>query len=488
MSAIKEKYDAYKNKRNQTDGGSELLDSDGQQDGDALIPHTVSLDRAFLCKYTCPKCEGVPCLVAAKNRRLELGGLTKEEKEQGHRECWCKANDDIEATRRWRVNSQLLEAAHNGSLSKPMKRQGKQGTSTRHNLFASDDGDLRKWMEKHLKPPPAAALEEGLTREEVNAHEAAGHAIADLLLFLHVLGVTDVEDLPNVSVEVVTFVSVKFVIETQEQLWKKLKHDVDTPPPLSDKQQKAENRKRLEEETTRKKEIDELGKSDQRKRDLRLMRRELKKKLELEQVLDHLIEKRADPNVFDRNGITALHYAARNGNYEDIRLLLDYDANPLIADVKGNSVLHFAAMYAPSWRREDDARPADASGCELCGSRHDKKHDPCPFIQALRVLKAAYVRGLAAEGRKVNKSENLVCKNSTGRTPKDLLTLSVASFEEEAKKLEKDRKKGGDFFDSIATLLDGIKGLDTEEQFLKYGHEHTKRVNAIANNFFSKNK
>lgn len=129
---------------------------------------------------------------------------------------WGQANDDIEATRRWRVNSQLLEAAHNGSLSKPMKRQGKQvtfpvssllrssssfllstcsqqshdstralapqGTSTRHNLFASDDGDLRKWMEKHLKPPPAAALEEGLTREEVNAHEAAGHAIVRLLL------------------------------------------------------------------------------------------------------------------------------------------------------------------------------------------------------------------------------------------------------------------------------------------------------------------
>ena len=79
--------------------------------------------------------------------------------------------------------------------------------------------------------------------------------------------------------------------------------------------------------------------------------------------------------VFDRSGITPLHYAARHLNVEQVQLLLDQKADPTIVDVYGNSALHFAAVAASTWR-PDASEKGRGNGfqthsmCEICGSRH----------------------------------------------------------------------------------------------------------------------
>ncbi len=67
-------------------------------------------------------------------------------------------------------------------------------------------------------------------------------------------------------------------------------------------------------------------------------------------VITQLLEKGADINVFDRSGITPLHYAARQLNVEHVKLLLANKADPCIVDCHGNSPLHYAAMTATSWK------------------------------------------------------------------------------------------------------------------------------------------
>ena len=67
-------------------------------------------------------------------------------------------------------------------------------------------------------------------------------------------------------------------------------------------------------------------------------------------VITQLLEKGADINVFDRSGITPLHYAARQLNLEQVKLLLANKADPCIVDAHGNSPLHYAAMTATTWK------------------------------------------------------------------------------------------------------------------------------------------
>ena len=92
-------------------------------------------------------------------------------------------------------------------------------------------------------------------------------------------------------------------------------------------------------------------------------------------VLSQLLQEGADVNVFDRSGITPLHYAARHLNVEQVQLLLDQKADPTIVDVYGNSALHFAAVAASTWR-PDASEKGRGNGfqthsmCEICGSRH----------------------------------------------------------------------------------------------------------------------
>ena len=39
--------------------------------------------------------------------------------------------------------------------------------------------------------------------------------------------------------------------------------------------------------------------------------------------------------------------------------------------------------------------------------------------------------------------------------------------------------------EAIAVLFDGLKATDTEERFLKDGHEHSERVKKIAKTYFA---
>jgi ankyrin repeat protein len=58
-----------------------------------------------------------------------------------------------------------------------------------------------------------------------------------------------------------------------------------------------------------------------------------------------LIGRGADVHATDGEGRTALHFAARRGYNEVVKLLLDKTAEPKIQDAKGHTALHFAAGY-----------------------------------------------------------------------------------------------------------------------------------------------
>ena len=54
----------------------------------------------------------------------------------------------------------------------------------------------------------------------------------------------------------------------------------------------------------------------------------------------------ADPNVGDRDGVTALHYAAWHGDRpEAVKLLLEAKADPNVPDHGGATALHYAASH-----------------------------------------------------------------------------------------------------------------------------------------------
>jgi ankyrin repeat protein len=57
-----------------------------------------------------------------------------------------------------------------------------------------------------------------------------------------------------------------------------------------------------------------------------------------------LLEKGADPNFVDDNGLTALHMAADRGHIEITRLLLNQGANVNAQDLNGDTPLHNACL------------------------------------------------------------------------------------------------------------------------------------------------
>ncbi|MFZ2899303.1 MAG: ankyrin repeat domain-containing protein [Saprospiraceae bacterium] len=57
-----------------------------------------------------------------------------------------------------------------------------------------------------------------------------------------------------------------------------------------------------------------------------------------------LIEKGADVDAQDKNGYTALHFAAQEVKPDCIQILLDHNANPNIKDVHGNTPAWVAVM------------------------------------------------------------------------------------------------------------------------------------------------
>lgn len=53
----------------------------------------------------------------------------------------------------------------------------------------------------------------------------------------------------------------------------------------------------------------------------------------------------ANPNVKDINGNTALHTAASYGDYYIVKLLIEYGADVNAVNIQGNTPIHVAAMY-----------------------------------------------------------------------------------------------------------------------------------------------
>ena len=56
-----------------------------------------------------------------------------------------------------------------------------------------------------------------------------------------------------------------------------------------------------------------------------------------QELVDWLIEKGADINHSDRNGYTALHFAAQEAHTEVLKYLLKHNANPNVQDIHGNT-------------------------------------------------------------------------------------------------------------------------------------------------------
>ncbi|KAF2651686.1 ankyrin, partial [Lophiostoma macrostomum CBS 122681] len=52
-----------------------------------------------------------------------------------------------------------------------------------------------------------------------------------------------------------------------------------------------------------------------------------------------LLEAGADPNVFEHDGWSALHWAARNGHLDVLKLLLSYGARTEVRDSRGHTPL-----------------------------------------------------------------------------------------------------------------------------------------------------
>jgi ankyrin repeat protein len=65
-----------------------------------------------------------------------------------------------------------------------------------------------------------------------------------------------------------------------------------------------------------------------------------------QETLDVLLDKGADPNIQDDDGITPLHYAATLPDSSAVSKLLSAGANPNILDQKGRSPLHFLATFS----------------------------------------------------------------------------------------------------------------------------------------------
>ncbi|KAL9044129.1 MAG: hypothetical protein Q9214_002710 [Letrouitia sp. 1 TL-2023] len=114
-----------------------------------------------------------------------------------------------------------------------------------------------------------------------------------------------------------------------------------------------------------------------------------------------LLDHGADVNHQDRQGSSALHYAAANARSEIVTLLLDADANPNLTDMFGSSPLIRLAMGRPyylagkSWNpsskdREEATASLLAAGCD--SSRRDIRGNLAAHYAAenghLGVLKA----------------------------------------------------------------------------------------------------
>ncbi|MET0758889.1 MAG: ankyrin repeat domain-containing protein [Flavobacterium sp.] len=62
------------------------------------------------------------------------------------------------------------------------------------------------------------------------------------------------------------------------------------------------------------------------------------------EIVQALLENKANPNITDPNGTTALIYASMFKNHDIVRLLIKAQANPDTKDNRGNSALDYAIL------------------------------------------------------------------------------------------------------------------------------------------------
>ena len=87
-----------------------------------------------------------------------------------------------------------------------------------------------------------------------------------------------------------------------------------------------------------------------------------------------MLDKKADPNIQDSIGWTALHYAVNSGFLKTVEVLLDSNASPNLKDAQNITVLDIAFQKKDLW-------------------------DDKPFPQIIEVLeKKGALRGEDAEG------------------------------------------------------------------------------------------
>ncbi len=62
-------------------------------------------------------------------------------------------------------------------------------------------------------------------------------------------------------------------------------------------------------------------------------------------IIEMLLTNKADPDIADVNGTTAMHYAVMFKNYAAVKLLIEANADLKIQDNRGQSALDYAAIY-----------------------------------------------------------------------------------------------------------------------------------------------
>lgn len=130
-----------------------------------------------------------------------------------------------------------------------------------------------------------------------------------------------------------------------------------------------------------------------------------------QQVMEAILNGQPDPNIQDKDGKTALHYAVASENgYSIIKALLKYQANPIIEDNKGQTTLHLAAIYG----NEVIIQLLLQQGIVNVNAKD--KDGQTPLHLAARYAKSEVIALLANEGD-ANPRDN------TGKTPLHLAVI-----------------------------------------------------------------
>lgn len=66
------------------------------------------------------------------------------------------------------------------------------------------------------------------------------------------------------------------------------------------------------------------------------------------EISEFLLEKGFDPNVKNKESLTALHIAVNRKNFDQAEALIEKGANPIIQDKKGRTALHYAVNQSSS--------------------------------------------------------------------------------------------------------------------------------------------